>query len=46
MIKEAWKEEVQYIPDTPLRIVVDDQISLTAGNCRHTGMRRLKWTMS
>lgn len=31
MIKEAWKEEVRYIPDTPLRIVVDDQISLYRG---------------
>ncbi len=28
---EIWKEEVQYIADTPIRIVVDDQISVKRG---------------
>ena len=28
MVAEVWKEEVQYINDTPIRIVVDNQISM------------------
>ncbi|MBR3000591.1 MAG: helix-turn-helix domain-containing protein [Oscillospiraceae bacterium] len=31
MAAEVWKEEVQYINDTPMRIVVDDQISMARG---------------
>ena len=31
MAAEVWKEEVQYIHDTPIRIVVDDQISMLRG---------------
>lgn len=31
MAAEVWKEEVQYIRDTPIRIVVDDQISMVRG---------------
>lgn len=31
MAAEVWKEEVQYITDTPIRIVVDDQISMVRG---------------
>jgi len=31
MAIEVWKEEVWYIDDTPIRIVVDDQISMVRG---------------
>ena len=31
MTAEVWKEEVRYISDTPIRIVVDDQISIARG---------------
>ncbi|MBR2701448.1 MAG: AraC family transcriptional regulator [Erysipelotrichaceae bacterium] len=31
MVAEVWKEEVQYINDTPIRIVVDNQISMVRG---------------
>ena len=31
MAGEVWKEEVQYINDTPVRIVVDDQVSMVRG---------------
>lgn len=31
MNTEAWKEEVQYIRDTPVRIVIDDTISVLKG---------------
>ena len=31
MATEIWKEEVQYIKDTPIRIVIDDQISVNRG---------------
>ncbi len=31
MNAEVWKEEVRYIDDTPIRIVVDDQISMVRG---------------
>lgn len=31
MVSEVWKEEVQYIRDTPIRIVIDDQISMVRG---------------
>lgn len=31
MSADIWKEEVQYITDTPTRIVVDDQISMVRG---------------
>ncbi len=31
MAVEVWKEEVRYIDDTPIRIVVDDQISMVRG---------------
>ena len=31
MAAEAWKEEVRYINDTPIRIVIDDQISYKRG---------------
>ena len=32
MAAEVWKEEVQYISDTPIRIVIDDQISVGRDN--------------